>query len=229
MTFPRARFRVAFPVVLGALWVACLPAFATSLKQMYDSAPPGPGYDREIVLQTGVTYTGGLWMGKTFNRIAGEFEGPEEDVRIVGNGAVIDLQGGSITFAYNSRRLDIEDCVILNGDVVFRGFEDATLQLVPQGSVRYVTFYKPQDYGVRLFGCGAGILIERNLVVDAVDTGGDFMFLTGELSPWLATGSSFSLSNESGVYDVFDNWSYHSIPFANTDPQRHFSILCDYG
>ena len=34
-------------------------AAAVSLKAMYDLAPPGAGYDKDIVLETGVTYTGG--------------------------------------------------------------------------------------------------------------------------------------------------------------------------
>ncbi|MBU0618491.1 MAG: hypothetical protein KKI02_12305 [Planctomycetes bacterium] len=205
------------------------PALATSLKEMYDLATPAAGYDKYIVLETGVTYTGGLWIGGTFNRITATFEEHGEDVRIVGNGAILDLQGGEICIAYCNGRLDLDDCVIINGNVRYRGYDDATLQLVPEGSVRYVTFYQPHDYGVRLYGCGAGILVERNIVVDAVDTGPDFHFLTGMPMEWLPTGANFSLSVQAGSYDVFENWSYHSDPAANADPVRHFNLLCDYG
>jgi hypothetical protein len=217
------------PVLLALQLVAGLPAFATSLKEMYDLASPGSGYDRDIVLETGVTYTGGLWVGKTFNRITAKFEGPEEDVRIVGNGAILDLRGGEITIGYSNNRLDIEDCVILNGNVRYRGYDDSTTHLVPEGSVRYVTFYKPHDYGVRMSACGAGILVERNIVVDAVDTGPDFMFLTGDFGEWLYTGMSIPVSDNAGGYDIFDNWSFHADPVANADPVRHFGVLCDYG
>lgn len=206
----------------------CLPALAESLKEVYDAAGPAAGYDKYLVLETGVTYTGGLWIGATFNRITAEFEGRGGNVRIVGNGALLDLQGGEICMAYCPERLDLDDCVILNGDVKFRGSDGGGLNLVPAGSVRYVTFYKPHDYGVRLFGCGAAVLVERNIVVDAIDTGSDFMFLTGIASDWLPTGASFSLSLQAGAV-VFDCWSYHSDPVANSDPLRHFNLLCDYG
>lgn len=196
---------------------------------MYDVATPAQGYDKYIVLQTGVTYTGGLWLGGTYNPLTATFEpGKDEDVRIVGNGAILDLQGGEICIAYCTNQLDIDDCVILNGDVRYRGFDGGELYLVPTGSVRYVTFYRPHDYGVRLFSCGAGILLERNLVVDAVDTGADFMFFTGVFSDWLPTGGSFGLSLQAG-FNVYDNWSYHADPAANADPVRHFTLLCDYG
>jgi hypothetical protein len=204
-------------------------AFSASLKEMYELALPASGYDKYLVLETGVTYTGGLWIGGTFNRITARFEGLGGDVYIAGNGAILDLQGEEICLAYCNNRLDIENCVIINGNVRYRGYDDATTYLVPEGSVRYVTFYKPHDYGVRLFHCGAGILVERNIVVDAVDTGPDFMYLTGIPNDWLATGASFALSLAAGSYEVFENWSYHSDPAVNPDPLRHFVVLCDYG
>jgi hypothetical protein len=195
---------------------------------MYDLAGPAQGYDKYIVLDTGVTYTGGLWLGATFNRITAQFEGPTESVRIVGNGAILDLRGGELTIAYCQGRLDIDDCVVLNGDIDFRGYLEGENDLRPQGSVRYVTFYRPHDYGVRLFGCGAGILIERNIVVDAVRTGDDFMFLTGVAHPWLPTGAGFCGSIQNPL-PFYDNWSYHTNPLVNSDPLRHFLVLCDFG
>jgi len=219
----------ALLVVLGVQIAVGLPAFGTSLKEMYDLAPAGSGYDKDIVLATGVVYTGGLWVGKTFNRIDAKFEGPEEDVRIVGNGAILDLEGGEITIGYSNNRLDIEDCVIVNGSVRFRGYEDSFIYLVPEGSVRYVTFYEPHDYGVRLVACGTGILIERNIVVDAVDTGLDFLPFTGDFNDWLPTGVNVSLSNNTGSYDIFENWSFHSDPVVNADAANHFAVICDYG
>jgi hypothetical protein len=225
----RSRSPTVLWVVLGAQLAVGQSVLAASLKEMYDLALPGPGHDKEIVLETGVVYTGGLWVGKTFNRIDAKFEGPEEDVRIVGNGAILDLQGGEITIGYSNNRLDIEDCVIVNGSVRFRGYEDSLTHLVPEGSVRYVTFYKPHDYGVRMVACGAGILIERNIVVDAVDTGWDFLPLTGEFSDWLPTGVNISISNNAGGYDIYNNWSFHSDPVVNADLVNHLSIVCDYG
>jgi len=48
-------------------------------------------------------------------------------------------------------------------------------------------------------------------------------------SEWLPTGANFGLSMQAGEYDVFENWSFHSDPVRNADPQHHFNILCDYG
>ncbi len=221
----RANGMRAFALVLGMQLCTGSPAVATSLKEMYDLAAPGSGYDKYIVLEAGVTYTGGLWVGGTFNRITARFEEREEDVCIVGGGAILDLQGGEICIAYCNSRLDIDDCVIINGDVKYRGYDDETIQLIPQGSVRYVTFYQPHDYGVRMCGSGTGILLERNIVVDAVETGDDFQYLNGSPMEWLPTGASFSMSNTGGGYNLFDNWSYHSDPVANDDLLRHFNFL----
>ncbi|UCD73822.1 MAG: hypothetical protein JSV91_08480 [Phycisphaerales bacterium] len=198
---------------------------AATLEEMYDRAPSAHGYDKYLELETGVTYTGGLWIGGTFNRITAEFEPGGADVCIVGNGAILDLQGQEICMAYCNNRLDIDDCIIINGDVKFRGYEDVSHSLVPKGSVTYVTFYKPHDYGVRMFGCGQGILVERCIVVDAADTGPDFMYLTGMPSDWMPTGSNFTLSMQSASHDLFDNWSFHTDPKANADLLRHFTYL----
>ena len=219
--------------MIGALMclllAACPSASATTLKEMYDRAGPGGGYDKYLELETGVTYTGGLWIGGTFNRITSQYEHGGADVRIEGNGAVLDLQGQEICIGYCTNRLDIDDCVIINGDVRYCGHWDSQTYLVPEGSVRYVTFYRPHDYGVRLFGSGAGVLVERCIVVDAVDTGPDFLHFSGIPSNWLPTGSSFTLSMQAGSIHLFDNWSFHSDPKINADLLRHFNFLCDYG
>jgi hypothetical protein len=215
-------------LLLWTMLASAAPALSTTLTEVYDRAEPDCGYDKYVVLETGVTYTGGLWIGATFNRITAEFDDSGVDVCIVGNGAILDLQGTEICMAYCNNRLDIEDCVIVNGDVRFRGYDADGVTLVPQGSVRYVTFYKPHDYGVRLFGCGAGILIERNIVVDALDTGPDFQYLTGYLSDWLPTGPNFATSL-TDPRELYDNWSYHSDPDVNADLLRHFVLMCNYG
>jgi hypothetical protein len=211
-------------LLLGGL--AAVPGYPVTLKEMFDQAGPALGYDKYVELDTGVTYTGGLWIGATFNRITAKFEGTPLAVRIVGHGAILDLQTEEICAAYSTSRLDLEDCIVLNGAVRYRGYKDSEVALLPSGSVRYVTFYKPMDYGVRLFACGQNILIERNIVVDPVDTGNDFMYLTGFLHPWLPTGSSVALSL-AGSFAIYDNWSYLSD--GALDPLRHFVILCDYG
>lgn len=218
------RLAIAIYVVL----LVCRWASGASLKEAYDLASSGSGYDKYLVLETGVTYAGGLWIGGTFDRISAQFIGQGLDIRIVGNGAILDLQGQEICMAYCNNRLDIDDCVVLNGNIRFRGYDDGALTLLPQGSVRHITFHKPHDYGVRLFGCGSNIQVNRNIIVDALDTGADFMYLSGYASDWLPTGASCALSLTAG-FDVVENWSYHSDPAANAEPLRHFTMLCDYG
>ncbi len=220
--------RIVLPI-LTQLTLLAAPASADSLKEMYDRALPAHGYDRYIELEPGATYTGGLWIGGTFDRIAARFEGSGEDVRIVGKGAILDLQRGEICIAYCQNRLDISDCVILDGCVKFRGYADSSVTLKPQGSVSWVTFYRPADYAVRLHGCGGGIRVERNLVVDAVDTGSDFMYLSGEANDWLPTGTSVSMDLNNPTWEVIENFTYHSDPVINRDLLRHFHILCPYG
>lgn len=217
--------------IVAALFCICPLVCATTLKEMYDLAGPASGYDKYIELQTGEVYTGGLYIGLTFNRITAEFEGDEEyDVGIKGNGAVLDLQGGEICISYCENRLDIDDCIIINGDIRFRGVSGSGYNAKPTGSVEYVTFYKPHDYCVRIYGCGDNVNVERNIFVDAVDTGSDFMYISGYAMEWLPTGVSLSSSAQGyGTPSVKHNWSYHNDPAANADLLRHFSLLCEYG
>jgi len=205
--------------------------FSSTLKAVYDAATPGYGYDKFIQLETGKVYTGGLYIGQTFNRITAEFEGEDKkDVKIEGNGAVLDLLGGEICISYCTNRLDISDLIIINGNIRYRGVEIGLEEFKPTGSVRFVTFFQPHDYAVRIFGCGDNILLERNIFCDAVDTGPEFMYLSGYHNDWIPTGSSMAFSAQGyGFPETKDNWSFHSDPVANADPLRHFSKLCEYG
>jgi len=209
----------------------CAAVFPGTLKEMYDTALPGHGYDKVISLQTGALYEGGLYIGKTFNRITAQFDGHEgEDILIQGNGAVLDLRGGEICISYCSNRLDILDCVVINGDIRYRGMEVHPQVFKPVGSVSHVTFYGPHDHGVRIYGCGDNILAERNIFVDAVDTGVDVICWSGSPTIWLPTGSNVAFSGLGyGFPTLKDNWSFHTDAAANKDPLRHFAKICEYG
>lgn len=216
--------------ILGVLALAVTRAPGLTLKEAYETAGPRDGYDRWVELETGAVYTGGLMIGRVYSPVTQEFLMAEEglDVRVVGNGAVIDLQGEQICLSYCGNRLDISDCVIINGGVRFRGDNDPGLDLQPSGSVRHVTFYQAHDYGVRLQGAGAGIILERNLIVDTVDTGLDFVASTGMPGDLLPTGTAIALSVQTGSYgwpDVRENWTYFSNPALNDDDLHHFSFL----
>ncbi|MFO7896476.1 MAG: hypothetical protein R6U84_06065 [Candidatus Cloacimonadales bacterium] len=203
--------------------------FGLSLQQAYHQAEGNAEYEKIVYLETGVTYTGGLYLGKTFDPLTNSYWGEDPgDVRIAGNGAILDLQGGELVISYTSDRLDLENLIIINGNVRYRGVNNDTYSAMPIGSVRYCTFYQPQDYAIRLYGCGSGILLERNLAVDAIETGDDFMFINGKAMDFLPTGINYAISGQIGFYgmaELRDNWSYHSEQSGNADLLQHFGFF----
>ncbi len=216
--------------VVVLLVATCAASSAGTLRAAFEAAPAQDGYDRYMVLNTGDVYTGGLLIGPTWDEFSSSFVDAEQglDVKIVGNGAILDLQGQRICISFCENRLDIEDCIILNGGVRFRGDNTVDVDRTPQGSVRYCTFYKPLDYGVRLAGVGTGVLCERNIVVDAVDTGLDVLIWTGIQGVNLPTGLAFAPSVQIGTFGVptlQDNWTWFSDPRANDDALHHFGFL----
>lgn len=211
----------------------CTHLFSSSLKFAFEEAQSFGTYDKYIELENGVIYTGGLFIGAYYEPHLQHFVSVNEyNVKIVGNGAVIDLQGQQICISYCDKRLDIEDCVIINGNIRFRGDNTDEIDGIPTGSVRYVTFYQPHDYAIRLQGTGSGVLVERNLVVDAVDTGVDFNPYFGASSGLLPTGIGYCFSVQTydyGFPSAIDNWSFHSKPEVNNELISHFTLLCEYG
>ena len=202
---------------------------AVSLQQAYDMAEPDGIYDRYLILETGVIYTGGLWIGKTINPQINALEGREgENVFIEGNGAILDLQHTELTISYCENRLDIQDCIIINGDVHFRG-ESELFSATPTGSVNYCTFYNNDDYCFRFMGTGEGVELDHNIFANALETGDEYTYLTGFSMEWLPTGINVGISGQGGVPDIHDNWSWFSDEEVNADSLNHFAVLCDYG
>ncbi len=223
------RTAIVILIILGTL-ISFQGAYALTLKEAFEASPAANGYDRYVELEPGATYTGGLLIGRIYSPVSQRFIMEEEgvDVKIVGNGAILDLQGEQICMPYCSNRLDIEDCVIINGNVRFRGDNHQGLPLHPVGSVRFVTFYQPHDYGVRLQGAGSGILIERNIIVDTVDTGLDFIPSNGVAGTLIPTGTAVAASVQTGSFgfpDIRENWTYFSFSADNDVPLHHFSFL----
>jgi len=231
------RTSVLLAMSAAALLCPAMPAAAASLQAAFAAAGPQDGYDRWVELETGVVYTGGLLIGAIWDDDRGEFVPAGDagaqgevgcDVRIVGNGAILDLQGQHLCISFCDRRLDITDCIITGGEVRFRGDLAPAADRAPQGSVRHCTFWRPQDHAVRLQGAGAGIILERNLVVDPVDTGLDYMIWSGAAGPNLPTGLAFGLSVQTGTYgtpEVRENWTWFSDPVRNAIPLHHFCFL----
>ena len=204
-----------------------------SLKEVYEAAPVQAGFDKYMELETGQVYTGGLLIGNIFSPITAELEGNEGlDVKIVGNGAILDLQGEQICISYCNNILEIDNCIIINGNIRYRGLNWESTLIEPTGFVEYCTFYQTHDYGIRIYGAGAGIRLERNIFVDAVCTGDDFTYINGSPMEWLPTGANVSISifySTYGIPELIDNWSFHSDEIANADPILHFVQLCEYG
>lgn len=204
--------------------------FGLTLKEAFEAAPSANGYDRYIVLEKGKTYTGGLLIGRVFSPATNSFLMAEEglDVCIVGNGAVIDLQGEQLCISYCDNRLDVSDCVLTGGNIRFRGDNDPGLSIRPVGSVRNVTFFRAHDYGVRLQGSGAGITIERNIFIDTQDTGLDYIPSNGMAGELIPTGTSIAASVQIADYGLpvlIENWTYYSDPVLNQVALHHFSFL----
>jgi hypothetical protein len=204
-----------------------------SLKEVYEAAPTAAGFDKYLELETGQIYTGGLLIGNIFNPITSLLEGNEAlDVKIVGNGAILDLHGEQICISYCNNILEIDNCIIINGNIRYRGINWTDELIEPTGFVEYCTFYNTHDYGIRIYGAGDSIRVERNIFVNAVETGDDFTYINGSPMEWLPTGANVCISIFYGTYGVpelIDNWSYHSHQEINNDPIRHFVEMCEYG
>lgn len=200
----------------------------TTLKEVYDNSQGTALYDRVLVLNTGEVYRGSLLIGGIYNHIAGTFTDTlGENVSIIGNGAILDLEGCFITNQYTNKRLDITDCVIINGGVKFRGSTEGT-NLIPTGSVSYVTFYQAEDYAIRIHSAGAGISISNNIFVDTYSTGDDFVNYTSETLEWLPTGFNLVTTIFVPTYGapiISDNWSYFSDWRLNQEPMRHYGLF----
>lgn len=212
------------------LFVICLSTLldSTSLKEVYDDSGGNALYDRVLILNTGETYTGSLLIGGIFNNNYGTFTDTlGENVNIIGNGAILDLEGGFLTIQYTDKRLDITDCVIINGGVKFRGSTSGT-NLIPSGSVSYVTFYQAEDYAVRIHSAGEGISISNNIFVDSYSTGDDFVNYTSQTLEWLPTGYNIVSTIFIPTYGapvISNNWSYFSDWRLNQDPNRHYGLF----
>jgi hypothetical protein len=90
-------------VFLLALALVVPAALAKTLQSAYDEAGPGEGYDKLLVLDPNVTYTGGL----------GVVQGKKSCVR--GNGALCDLSGNQIFISQPGTQCDITGCCFVGG------------------------------------------------------------------------------------------------------------------
>jgi hypothetical protein len=86
-------FALAIVLLAPAVW-------AKSLQQAYEEAGPGEGYDKLLVLDPQIKYTGGC----------GVLIGKKSCIR--GNGATIDLDGGNVQAGGSGTHLTITGCCL---------------------------------------------------------------------------------------------------------------------
>lgn len=123
-------------IISLCLLIFCSKAFATSLQQMYDDAVAGNGYDKLIVLDCKVTYTGG-------------FNQDVQSVCIHGNGAFIDLNGEGISINGENKVFNIDHCIIISPSSLskFIYYENGA-----SGNILNNTFYGTNDNGNSFYG-----------------------------------------------------------------------------
>ena len=141
------RARCTVTVILGLMMLGASASWAVSLQSVYDDAGGGEGYDKLLILDPAEVYTGGVWM----------YLGVK--CCIHGNGAVIDLQYSGIRAQDNGTVLDIDHCVLTNGQYGLLYVNNAT------GTVRNNTILR-NDYGIDSQGGKTSLLIENNIIAD---------------------------------------------------------------
>jgi len=132
------------------LQVSCIGILsAVSLFSVYNEAGPAEGYDKYLVLDPDIVYTGGL----------GVFE---DDVYIAGNGAAIDLQEGNGIWVYGDEdvtgSLDITHCSVVNGGAYALNFAG-----IANGSVINCNLVSNLD-GLQVMDSATVVLKNTNLV-----------------------------------------------------------------
>ena len=121
-------------LLLTIISLSCI--LCTSLQEVYDNASSYQGYDKYLVLDSNIIYTGGL----------GIYEG---DVFIDCNGAIIDLLEGQGIWLYADEEynssLDIQHCSIVNG--LYYGLSFGGIST---GNIYNCNFHST-NFGLKLF------------------------------------------------------------------------------
>ena len=106
-----------------------------TLQSVFNAAEPGNGYDKYVILEQNMIYTGEV----------GVYEG---DVFIEGNGAIVDLNEGLGIWVYAEEdypaNLDIEYVTIING-----GYNGLTFNGTSTGNISNCNFIQ-NAYGIQI-------------------------------------------------------------------------------
>ncbi len=125
---------------------------ANTLQSAFDASGPGEGYDRLVVLDPAIPYSGGLWIHNAMKCC------------IHGNGAVINLQNAGIRVQDTGSLLDIDHCVLTHGQSGLIYVNSA------RGTIRNNTVVG-NGYGIQTPGGSTLILIENNIIYDNAEYG----------------------------------------------------------
>ena len=106
-----------------------------TLQSVFDESGPGNGYDKYVILEQNIIYTGEV----------GIFEG---DVFIEGNGAIVDLNEGLGIWVYAEEEypasLDIEYLTIIDG-----GYNGLTFNGTSTGNISNCNFIQ-NEFGIQI-------------------------------------------------------------------------------
>jgi len=123
-----------------------------TLQSVFDAAGPGNGYDKYVVLEQDMIYTGEV----------GVYEG---DVLIEGNGAIVDLNGGLGIWVYAEEaypaNLDIESVTIING-----GYNGLTFNGTATGDISNCNFIS-NGFGIQIMDATNISVNNCNFVVNS--------------------------------------------------------------
>jgi len=123
-------FTLSFISVIYLSFAECI-----TLQSVFDTAEPGNGYDKYVILEENMIYTGEV----------GVYEG---NVFIEGNGAIVDLNEGLGIWVYAEEgypaNLDIEYVTIING-----GYNGLTFNGKSTGNISNCNFIQ-NAYGIQI-------------------------------------------------------------------------------
>lgn len=137
-------FILVFLITLNRL------GFSTVLQDIYENAVSGQGYDKLLILHSDSIYTGGLLIA-------------HPKVGIKGQGAIIDLTGGTIAINGNAE-IDLDGCIIINGNSGLHAIESVTARITQ------CTFYGNQ-IGIHFMAASGVIEVVNTIIMRSTQYG----------------------------------------------------------
>ncbi len=127
-----------------------MSGFSAILQDIYENATAGLGYDKLLILHSDSIYTGGLSI--THGKVG-----------IKGQGAIIDLTGGTIAINGNAE-IDLDGCIIINGSSGLHASESVTARITQ------CTFYGNQ-IGIHFMAASRTIEVVNSIIAQSTQYG----------------------------------------------------------